>query len=145
MSAPINFARVIEDATLTRAEVAALMPAAGTGAIHLVGCDLEEADLGGLNLAGWRFDRCNLRRADLSNANLDVTQWLGCRGPFAKFFNADLSDAVIQSCDFNNANLRSARLTGARVTGSKLTGADPKGHSLRLIWCAVKAREVIMK
>ncbi|MDO9337424.1 MAG: pentapeptide repeat-containing protein [Caulobacter sp.] len=32
--------------------------------VTLVDCDLEEADLSGLDLSGWRFERCGLRRTD---------------------------------------------------------------------------------
>ncbi|NKJ44183.1 uncharacterized protein YjbI with pentapeptide repeats [Novosphingobium sp. SG720] len=118
------FVQTVEGATLARADILALMPANGAGTVNLVACDLGEADLADLDLGGWRFERCSLRSADLTGANLERTQWLSCRGPFAVFLNADLSDATIQSCDFNNANLRHARLTGTRITGCKLTGAD---------------------
>jgi len=33
-------------------------------------CDLEGADLSGLELTGWRFQRCNLRKADCSRTKL---------------------------------------------------------------------------
>jgi uncharacterized protein YjbI with pentapeptide repeats len=122
MTSPINFAQTVEGAALARADIMALV--AGSGAAHLFDCDLDEADLADLDLAGWRFERCSLRRADMTKANLERTQWLSCRAPFASFFSADLTEATIRSCDFNNANLRHARLTSARLTGCKLTGAD---------------------
>lgn len=122
MPSRIDFAQVVEGVTLARADVVALMP--GAGAIHLVDCDLDAADLTDLDLAGWRFERCSLRRSDMAKANLERTQWLSCRAPFASFFSVDLTEAAIQSCDFNNANFRHGRLAGARLTGSKLTGAD---------------------
>ena len=46
--------------TLDRAEIAGL---AGAGPRLLVECDLEATDLSGLDLSGWRFERCNLRHA----------------------------------------------------------------------------------
>lgn len=42
-------------------------------------CDLEEADRLGLDLAGWRLERCNLRNADCSAANIEDSVWQGCR------------------------------------------------------------------
>jgi fluoroquinolone resistance protein len=93
-------------------------------AVALVECDLDELELGRLDLAGWRFERCSLRRADLGGARLERTQWRSCRGAMASFLGADLTDAVFTSCDINNAVLRSARLSGASFTGCKLTGVD---------------------
>jgi fluoroquinolone resistance protein len=123
MTSGIDFAQTIEGATLARADIEALSGAGGR-AVHLVDCDLDEAELAGLDLAGWRFERCSLRRADMSKTRLERSQWLSCRGPFTAFFNADLTDATLRSCDFNNGNFRHARLTSTRLTGCKLTGAD---------------------
>ncbi len=117
-----TFAHTVTDATLSRADIMDL-PRSG-GAVHFVECDLDEADLCDLDLAGWRFERCSLRRTDLGKALLEGAQFLSCRGPFANFFSADLTEATIRSCDFNNAGFRHARLTAARITGSKLIGAD---------------------
>ena len=65
----------------------------------LTDCDLEDADLSGLNLARWRFERCNLRRSNLAGARLENTVWQSCRGPFADFSGADLSEAVFSGGD----------------------------------------------
>ena len=116
--------KTIEGITLARADVVALSSTVGTGSVHAVNCDFNETDLSDLDLVGWRFERCSLRRADLAKSNLERTQWLSCRAPFASFFKADLTDATIRSCDFNNTNFRHARLTGSHLTGTKLTGAD---------------------
>ncbi|MEP2493570.1 MAG: pentapeptide repeat-containing protein, partial [Parasphingorhabdus sp.] len=51
----------------------------------LVDCDLEDADLADVDLIGWEFERCNLRRVDFSGATLENTEWRHCRGAFAKF------------------------------------------------------------
>ena len=47
---------------LARSDLASL---AGGAPQVVVDCDLEEADVAGLDLTGWRFERCNLRKADL--------------------------------------------------------------------------------
>jgi fluoroquinolone resistance protein len=70
------------------------------------------------------FDRCTLRNTRFDDANLEGTRWQSCRGGFALFPGADLSDAEITACDFNNAVFRRTRLTSARFRGCKLTGAD---------------------
>ena len=107
--------------TLGRADIESL----ARGAPQLLtDCDLEEADLSGLNLAQWRFERCNLRRSNLAGARLENTVWQSCRGPFADFSGADLSEAVFSGGDWNNCSLRRAGLTSARFVGTKLTGAD---------------------
>ena len=119
-----TYAQTVTGQTLDHAALAALIAAAGGAPVHLAECDLDEAELGSLDLAGWFFERCTLRRTDLTKARLERTSWQSCRGPFASFFSADLTDATFRSCDFNNANLRHARMTSARFTGCKLTGAD---------------------
>ena len=51
---------ILNGATLSRADLADR-----AGRPHaLVDCTLAEADLGGLDLAGWRFEKCDLRRCD---------------------------------------------------------------------------------
>ena len=119
-----TYAQTVTGQTLDHAALAALIAAAGGAPVHLAECDLDEAELGSLDLAGWFFERCTLRRTDLTKARLERTSWQSCRAPFACFFSADLTDATFRSCDFNNANLRHARMTSARFTGCKLTGAD---------------------
>lgn len=65
-------------------------------------CDLEEADLSGLDLSRWRFECCNFRRSNLSGSRLDGTVWQSCRGPFADFSGANLSEAAFAGGDYNN-------------------------------------------
>ncbi len=107
--------------TLTRSD---LIPLAGGPPQVLVDCDLEEADLSGLDLTGWRFERCNLRKADCSAAKLEGSVWQGCRAPFVSFVGANLSEAAFSGGDFNNSVWRRATLTSAKFVGTKLTGAD---------------------
>ena len=108
--------------TLDRAAVAAL--AASGAPVHLIDCDLEGADLSDLDLTGWQFERCNLRRTDLAGAQLEGSRWRSVRAPFANFARANLADAALASSDLNNAVLRGTRLSGAVFAGCKLTGAD---------------------
>lgn len=115
-------AQTLHEHTLSRAEVAAM---AATGQPHaLIDCDLEEADLSKLDLCGWVFERCNLRRTNLSEARLEGTAWQSCRGAFSDFTGADLTEAQFLSGDFNNTVLRRAKLGSALFRGCKLTGAD---------------------
>ncbi len=115
-----NDFHLIEGGAPTRAALAAL---AGT-LVHLCDCDLNEADLSGLDMSGWWFQRCGLREAKVIRAVLDGAVFDGCRGGFADFRAARMADVCLRACDFNNALFAEAVLTGAEVTGCKLTGAD---------------------
>ncbi|MBS0474585.1 MAG: pentapeptide repeat-containing protein, partial [Proteobacteria bacterium] len=93
----------IAGATLARSDIERLI---GKGRRTLIDCDLEEADLSGLDLTRWRFERCNLRRSDLAGAKLEGTVWQSCRGPFANFSGANLSEAEFIGGDWNNCAMR---------------------------------------
>ncbi|HEX7819735.1 MAG TPA: pentapeptide repeat-containing protein [Sphingobium sp.] len=118
--------RAVRGQSLTRETVQALIArlAPGTGAGHLVDCDGDETDLSGLDLWGWTFERCSFRRAKFTGARLEGVKWLSCRGAFADFQGADLTDALFRGCDFNNGMFRRATLNSAAFAGCKLTGAD---------------------
>lgn len=111
----------IAGATLVRSDIERLI---GRTPRTLIDCDVEEADLSGLDLTRWRFERCNLRRSDLAGAKLKGTIWQGCRGPFVNFSGANVSEAEFLGGDWNNCSMRRARLTSTRFTGSKLTEVD---------------------
>lgn len=91
---------------------------------HLVDCDIEEGDLSELDMSGWIFERCNLRRANLSEAVLNGTRWLNCRAAFVNLVDSWLEKAVFVATDLNNSSLRRCALEGARFERCKLTGAD---------------------
>jgi fluoroquinolone resistance protein len=106
--------------TLTRSDLA---PLTGGAPQVVTDCDLEEADLSGLDLTGWRFERCNLRKTDCSDTKLEGSVWQSCRAPFVSFVGANLSEATFSGGDFNNS-VRRATLTSTKFVGTKLTGAD---------------------
>ena len=100
------------------------------GVVHLADCDLSEADLSGLHMGGWWFQRCQFRAAKVMQAVLDGAIFEGCRGAFADFRAARLAEASPRGSDFNSANFGEVVLTGARIAGCKLTGADLGGLTL---------------
>jgi fluoroquinolone resistance protein len=100
--------RGLSGRTLTRTDLA---PLAGGTPQTVTDCDLEEADLSALDLTGWRFERCNLRKADCSGTKLESSVWQGCRAPFVNFVGANLSEAAFSGGDFNNSVWRRATLT----------------------------------
>lgn len=107
--------------SLARADIA---PLAGGAPQVVTDCDLEEADLSGLDLTGWRFERCNLRKAAFNGTKVEGSVWQSCRAPFVSFVGANLSEAAFTGGDFNNSSWRRATLTSAKFVGTKLTGAD---------------------
>jgi uncharacterized protein YjbI with pentapeptide repeats len=113
--------RSLSEQRLGRADIVPL--AMGLPA-HLIDCDLDEADLSGLDLSRWIFERCQLRHTDFTGAKLDGTRWQSCRGGFVQLTCADLREAELLACDFNNGVLRRAKLFGAKFERCKLTGAD---------------------
>jgi len=121
MNTPISD-NTLHGRTLARADLAALTK--GQTPSRLIECEFGEEDLSDLDLTGWSFERCDLRHAKLAGARLEGSIWQSCRGAFADFTRADLTDATFASSDFNNAALRFATLTSASFKGCKLTGAD---------------------
>ena len=74
--------RGLSGRTLARSDLASL---AGGASQVVTDCDLQEADLSGLDLTGWRFERCNLRKADCGGTKLEGSVWQSCRAPFVSF------------------------------------------------------------
>jgi len=112
---------VIEDRSLDRAAIEAL---AGAQPVLLRRCELDEANLSGLTMRSWVFDTCSFKRTKLIGAKLEESRWTGCRGAFADFSGASLTEVTIDASDFNNAGFRGATLTGAAFRRCKLTGAN---------------------
>ncbi len=71
-------------------------------------CQLDGADLSGLQAPKAVFHSCSMQKANLAGANLDE----------ADFVQSDLSFA-----EFTNAKLKMAKFTGAKVDGADFTGA----------------------
>ena len=87
--------------------------------VALVGVDVADAYLGGLQLEDAEASRANFSSADLRDAN---------------FRRARLDDANLNWANLRNADLREARLTGsiwddADLAGARLDGADVEAAS----------------
>lgn len=80
---------------------------------------LPGSDLGGVNFAG-----SNLRRADLSYANLVGAKFIGADLNQANLTAAYLSGAYFSAADLTGATLNDAMLHEASFVGAKLHGAD---------------------
>jgi uncharacterized protein YjbI with pentapeptide repeats len=84
-------------------------------AAHFARCQLDGADLSGLQASHSIFHTCSMKNARFIGANLEE----------ADFVQSDLSGA-----DFTNANLKLAKFTGAKVDGANFTGATMIGADI---------------
>ena len=92
----------------------------------LSGADLREANLRGADLSGADLYEANLRGANLSEANLTIAHLYEANLSGANLWKADLSGA-----DLREANLRVADLSGADLYEANLRGANLSEANLR--------------
>ncbi|MBD2085277.1 pentapeptide repeat-containing protein [Trichocoleus sp. ST-U3] len=86
---------------------------------NLIGADLRQEDLGGVNLAGASLCSADLSGANLMQASLHRTDLRGADLRGASLSKADLSEA-----DITEANLSEAYLFEANLSRVNLEGAD---------------------
>lgn len=84
------------------------------------GCNLFQADFGGLELKGRNFSRARLRQADLSLSVMNRTSFAG----------ADLRDVNAYGGVFSSASFVGANMTNATFVGTYLQGANFRGAVL---------------
>ena len=124
---------------------------------HLLGANLQNADLSWANLTGaslWSANlrdahmynaqlqgaelRCaniesaNLGEANLQGANLEEANLKGASMWEANMENANLSEANLEQANMNDARLNGADLSFATVSSAQLTGANLQGTNLSL-------------
>jgi hypothetical protein len=95
--------------------------------------DLEDADLKGMNLSGYRFkeailkgaklNRANLHKAKLDNAYLRRANLTGAELSWASLSGANLRHAVLRNANLTRAYLRRADLSYVDLSGADLTGS----------------------
>lgn len=110
------------DQKVTAADVAKLAKS-GKPAL-LQNCDLQGLDLMRLNMADWRFEKCNLGGVSFNGALLERVVFAGCRAAGARFVSATCTEAQITGGDFNNTSFRGATLAAMKISGCKMIGAD---------------------
>jgi hypothetical protein len=88
--------------------------------------DLRRADLSGANLIGADLRDANLIGADLRGADLS-----GAELRDANLIGADLSGAELRDANLIGADLRRADLSGANLSGAELRDANLIGADLR--------------
>lgn len=112
-------------AALTAAATPALAQNAGQiarvrGGASCAGCNLFQAELGGLEARGLDLSRARLRQADFSLAVMNRTRFNG----------ADLRDVEAYGGVFSGSNFSGADLTNASFVGTYLEGASFSGAIL---------------
>jgi uncharacterized protein YjbI with pentapeptide repeats len=124
-----NPATTISGTSLSRAEIEELI-ARAAGPLVFDGCDLDGANLSRLELQDAEFRNCSLLETSFYAARLSRSKWQRCRGGQADFESADMVDARVVGCDFNNTTWRRAKLASATFNECKLTGAsfEEVGH-----------------
>lgn len=90
--------------------------------INLMGADLADADLSGLNLSRANLEkavlsRCDLSFTDFTAANLRHAHLDNCRA-----IEANFTGAILHGADLENSVLASANLTGALMSFARLGG-----------------------
>ncbi|HEY0792824.1 MAG TPA: pentapeptide repeat-containing protein [Chthoniobacterales bacterium] len=97
--------------------------------VSLVGVDLGEAFLQGVQLDGAELSRCDLhaadvRRSSFRRAKLDFANMQSANFRGGSFGRADLSNANLQDTDLNGADLRETDWSEADLSKADLRGAD---------------------
>ncbi|MBV9644374.1 MAG: pentapeptide repeat-containing protein [Verrucomicrobia bacterium] len=106
--------------------------------VLLVGLDVSDAFIQGVNLNG-----ANLLRANFRSADMRYGSFVGAQLEGADLTSANLRQANLQKADLRNANLEDADLFGADLgqddlTGARLAKADLRNADLR----GIKWREI---
>lgn len=104
--------------------------------IHLVGENLEAADLSGCDLSHADLSQCVLRGAKLMRARLDHALLVEADLSGAELLAADLHGANLSECTagqtgFGNANLSDSLLFGADLRGATFSNACLRDADLR--------------
>lgn len=108
--------------------------------VPLVGVDVSDAFLQGLELIKASLMRANLEATDLRNCNLRASDLR-----YAGLSNANLRGGDLTGVNFSHATLTDADLTGANLSGADLTGADLTNADLSnanlrgILWHNLKA------
>ena len=92
--------------------------------------NLRKADLSGANLPNAKLMGSNLSRSKLRKAKLRNAQLVGANLSSAELEGADLSGANLEGADLGGAQLKGSILSRARMKGANLNSANLEGADL---------------
>lgn len=98
------------------------------------GCNLFQANFGGLEVTGRNYARARLRQADLSASVMNRTNFSGADMRDVEAYGAVLSGANFSGADLTNASFVGAYLEGANLSGAKLTGTNFSGAEMNHVF-----------
>ncbi len=104
----------------------AWIKAGGKGPGRLVAEDevLRRMSATALRLQGAQFKRCDMKKADLNNTNLESALLENCDLSEANLYMVTLASAVVDGCRFFEAKLALATIENTQLTGCDLGGAS---------------------
>lgn len=88
------------------------------------GCDLEDADLRGVNLRDSNLEGANLKGAYLMATNLRHANLKGANLDYARMYAAILTDADLTNASTQSTLLGSAKICHTRTPGGALSNRD---------------------
>jgi hypothetical protein len=92
--------------------------------------DLSYIDLSELNLEGSNFQGCNLMYVNFSGSNLQNSNFEDANLMNANFTNANLSNTILNGSNLMGASLQFANLQGADIRGANLKNIKIKNTNL---------------
>jgi uncharacterized protein YjbI with pentapeptide repeats len=98
--------------------------------VPLVGVDVRDAFLQGINLSGADLSRSNFHAADVRNANLAKANLAFSDLDSANFRNATLEGAHLENANLEDSDLMGANLRHANLEGANLAKADLRDADL---------------
>jgi uncharacterized protein YjbI with pentapeptide repeats len=116
----VGFVLALAAALPAQAQNAGQIDRARAGA-SCPGCNLFQADFGGLEMRGRNYAGARLRQADLSLSVMNR----------AAFTGADLRDVEAYGAVFTGSSFARANLANASFVGTFLQGADFRGSNLQ--------------
>lgn len=96
----------------------------------IINCCFEGSDMHSTKFIGIVFDKVNLVKVDLSNADLTKAIFYDVDMAHANLEGANLKDTILIGADLKNAKLYKANLEGSDLRGAKFYHADLTGVDL---------------
>jgi len=114
--------RTLSEQALTSGDIADLLRVGVP--VHLQNCSFIGVDCAEADLAEWRFEKCDLRRANLDHCILEDVVFSGCRSVEASFRFARFSQVAFKDNDLSNTSFKHSQFADVAFEGCKMLGVD---------------------